>query len=112
MILVRGQSSLSKEPLLKPLGTGTSHGVPEGFPRDATTVTCACRRIRKRAVRRGLVGEAGFEPATPWPPAKCAAGLRYSPNQSPSLREDRTGQLGRACAALPVCRTARSAQST
>ncbi len=25
------------------------------------------------------VGEAGFEPATPWPPAKCAAGLRYSP---------------------------------
>ena len=32
-----------------------------------------------------LVGEAGFEPATPWPPAKCAAGLRYSPIQGPSL---------------------------
>src|SRR5262249_12632202 len=33
-----------------------------------------------------LVGEAGFEPATPWPPAKCAAGLRYSPNQASILR--------------------------
>src|SRR5262252_4569859 len=33
-----------------------------------------------------MVGEAGFEPATPWPPAKCAAGLRYSPNQGSILR--------------------------
>src|SRR5215471_8888493 len=34
---------------------------------------------------KGLVGEAGFEPATPWPPARCAAGLRYSPNQGTIL---------------------------
>ncbi len=30
-----------------------------------------------------MVGEPGFEPGTPWPPAKCATGLRYSPNQRP-----------------------------
>ena len=45
----------------------------------------------RRAIRLELekvVGEAGFEPATPWPPAKCAAGLRYSPNQGPSLRQE------------------------
>ena len=26
-----------------------------------------------------LVGTAGFEPATTWPPAKCATRLRYAP---------------------------------
>src|SRR5262245_45808496 len=40
---------------------------------------------RKAAGQGNLVGEAGFEPATPWPPAKCAAGLRYSPNQGSIL---------------------------
>ena len=29
-----------------------------------------------------LVGEAGFEPATPWPPARCASGLRHSPTRT------------------------------
>ena len=28
-----------------------------------------------------LVGEAGFEPATPWPPARCASELRHSPTE-------------------------------
>ncbi len=27
-----------------------------------------------------LVGAAGFEPATPWPPAKCATRLRHAPS--------------------------------
>src|SRR5262245_36017024 len=40
---------------------------------------------REAAGQGNLVGEAGFEPATPWPPAKCAAGLRYSPNQGSIL---------------------------
>ena len=29
-----------------------------------------------------MVGEAGFEPATPWPPARCASGLRHSPTKT------------------------------
>ncbi len=28
-----------------------------------------------------LVGARGFEPPTPWPPAKCAARLRHAPTE-------------------------------
>lgn len=42
---------------LKPLGTGTSHGLPEGFPSDAPTVTWACRRIRKGQFEGGWSGK-------------------------------------------------------
>ena len=30
-----------------------------------------------------LVGARGFEPPTPWPPAKCAARLRHAPTERP-----------------------------
>ena len=30
-----------------------------------------------------LVGARGFEPPTPWPPAKCAARLRHAPTEAP-----------------------------
>ena len=30
-------------------------------------------------MRGFLVGETGFEPATPWSQTRCATGLRYSP---------------------------------
>ena len=31
--------------------------------------------------KRSLVGEGGFEPPTPWPPARCATELRHSPTR-------------------------------
>jgi hypothetical protein len=39
------------------------------------------RRFATPVGYKSLVGEAGFEPATPWPPARCASGLRYSPTE-------------------------------
>ena len=33
-----------------------------------------------------MVGARGFEPPTPWPPAKCAARLRHAPTDGSSLR--------------------------
>ena len=33
-----------------------------------------------------MVGARGFEPPTPWPPAKCAARLRHAPTDASSLR--------------------------
>ncbi len=53
------------------------------MPASVTTARATEMSTVETPVR--LVGEAGFEPATPWPPAKCAAGLRYSPIQPVSL---------------------------
>jgi hypothetical protein len=50
------------------VGTGTSHGLPVGFLFGCYNGYAGLPPYSKRAVRRGLVGEAGFEPATPWPP--------------------------------------------
>ena len=36
-------------------------------------------RFRQKSLEEKLVGTAGFEPATTWPPAKCATRLRYAP---------------------------------
>ena len=36
-------------------------------------------RLRQKSLEDKLVGTAGFEPATTWPPAKCATRLRYAP---------------------------------
>ncbi len=36
-------------------------------------------RLKRGAFYLKVVGETGFEPATPWSQTRCATGLRYSP---------------------------------
>jgi hypothetical protein len=55
--------------------------VPAGFePAIAIRLlSIISRALYHTELQDELVGETGFEPATPWPQTKCATKLRYSP---------------------------------
>src|ERR1700736_4688092 len=62
---------------LKPLGTGGSHGLPEGFPSDASPVTWAFRRVQKGKLEGGWSGRRDLNPL-PLGPQPSALSRPYS----------------------------------
>ena len=58
-----------------------AHGLALALP-EAVSIRQNVRSNVERS-NTAMVGARGFEPPTPWPPAKCAARLRHAPTERP-----------------------------